>query len=342
MNNIDELLELSKDNLNVFDAFAKADQVINHPKYKNIMCSISGGSDSDIMLDLLYRVDREKKVHYVWFDTGIEYQATKDHLLYLEDRYGITIEREKAIQPIPYTTRKVGQPFLNKFVSENINMLQRNEFKWEDKPYEELIEEYPKCGSAIAWWCNRRAKPQEKYSTSMFNINRNKWLKEFLVENPPTFHIANKCCTYAKKDVSKKYIKENNIDLSIMGIRKAEGGIRSTIKSCFDHKDKKSDTYRPLFWFLEEDKRYYEEVFDVKHSDCYVKYGMTRTGCAGCPYNRKFEEEDAIIEQFEPKLYKGISNIFKDSYEYTRKYRAFCEEMNGKEKGMQQMSLDLR
>lgn len=46
MENINKLLERCKENLNVFDALAKAHDVINSPKYKNIMCSISGGSDS--------------------------------------------------------------------------------------------------------------------------------------------------------------------------------------------------------------------------------------------------------------------------------------------------------
>ena len=50
--------------------------------------------------------------------------------------------------------------------------------------------------------------------------------------------------------------------------------------------------------------------------------------CSGCPYGRDFEEELRIIEEHEPKLYKAVNNIFKDSYEYTRKYREFCREMN--------------
>lgn len=50
---------------------------------------------------------------------------------------------------------------------------------------------------------------------------------------------------------------------------------------------------------------------------------MTRTGCAGCPFGSKFEEELEIIEKYEPKLHKAINNIFKDSYEYTRQYREF-------------------
>ena len=58
--------------------------------------------------------------------------------------------------------------------------------------------------------------------TSFFNINRNKYLKEFMIENPPTFKISNKCCDLAKKHTSHGYADVE--DLMVIGIRKAEGG----------------------------------------------------------------------------------------------------------------------
>ena len=59
------------------------------------LCSISGGSDSDIVLDLIYNVDHDKKVQYYWIDTGLEYQATKKHIKFLEEKYGIEIKQIK-------------------------------------------------------------------------------------------------------------------------------------------------------------------------------------------------------------------------------------------------------
>lgn len=81
-------------NQTVLDNFIRAHKIVNDPRYKNVMCSISGGSDSDIMLDILTKVDESNKIHYVWFNTGLEHKATKDHLDYLEQRYNIKIERE--------------------------------------------------------------------------------------------------------------------------------------------------------------------------------------------------------------------------------------------------------
>lgn len=303
---------------NLIIAYSK----INNAMYKRIVCSISGGSDSDDMLDICYRCDKDNKIDYVWFDTGLEYQATKDHLKYLEEKYGIKIKPYKAIKPIPITCKEYGQPFISKQVSEFMYRLQRHDFKWEDEDYDTLIKKYPKCQSALEWWCN--TKKSKKMS-----IAQNKWLKEFIISNPPTFKISNKCCLYAKKNVSHKLLKENDYDLNIVGIRRAEGGARAVAyKSCFDEGDNGTDNYRPLFWYKDSDKSDYESSFDIVHSKCYSEYGLKRTGCAGCPYGRDFEFELQIIAEHEPKLYKAVNNIFGKSYEYTRQYKEFCRKMN--------------
>jgi 3'-phosphoadenosine 5'-phosphosulfate sulfotransferase (PAPS reductase)/FAD synthetase len=318
---IKTILDEAPQNLTIFDSLLITDNKLK--RYHNIMCSISGGADSDIVLDICVKVDRDNKVKYVFFDTGLEYEATKKHLKYLEDKYNIKIEVEKAVKPIPLCCRKYGQPFLSKQVSEFISRLQRHNFKWEDRPYEELIKEYPKCKSALKWWCN------EKGGQGVFNISRNKHLKEFMIENPPTFLISNKCCTYAKKLVANRYKEDNNIDLSITGIRKAEGGSRATAyKNCFTSNSEKgkADEYRAVFWYKNADKEEYEGHYNIVHSECYSKYGMSRTGCAGCPFGRDFETELDIIQKYEPKLYKAVNKIFGDSYEYTRKYRRFVDD----------------
>lgn len=106
--NIQEILDkcVDIDNMTIYDSFTVADLKI--PRAQNIVCSISGGADSDIMLDIISKLDTDKKVKYVFFDTGIEYEATKKHLVYLEEKYGITIERVKAIKPVPFGCRKYG------------------------------------------------------------------------------------------------------------------------------------------------------------------------------------------------------------------------------------------
>ena len=73
------------------------------------MCvQFRGGADSDVTIDICKRVDKDNKIDYVFFDTGLEYKATKDHLKKLEDRYGVDIIRRKAIKSIPTTCKEYG------------------------------------------------------------------------------------------------------------------------------------------------------------------------------------------------------------------------------------------
>ena len=184
------------DNWNIKTAENKAVQVI--ARHFKPYCSISGGSDSDVMLDMIYRADPDDKTVYYFLDTGLEYQATKEHLKYLESKYNIKIERVKALKPIPTCVKEYGQPFINKYVSEMISRLQKQGFKFQDESYESLILKYPDCKAAIKWWCNRHEKKDG--SESSFNIAYNSYLKDFLIKYPINFKVSNKCCEWSKKE----------------------------------------------------------------------------------------------------------------------------------------------
>jgi 3'-phosphoadenosine 5'-phosphosulfate sulfotransferase (PAPS reductase)/FAD synthetase len=247
---------LSTNNHAIFDGYAKAQNVILRSNIA--LCSISGGSDSDIVLDIIHNVDEFGKVTYYWIDTGLEYTATKEHLNFLEKKYGIEIQRIKPKKSIPTCVKQYGVPFLSKYVSEQMMRLQAHGFQWEDEPLEVLLKKYPKCKTALQWWCGERYSDENGIEKiSRFSIKRNRFLKEFIIANPPDFHISNKCCEFAKKKPAKRIVKELNADLDITGIRKAEGGIRSAaFKTCFSEcKSKGCDTYRPIFWYTDNDKK---------------------------------------------------------------------------------------
>lgn len=293
--------------------------------YPTIMASVSGGSDSDIMLDLIERIGYPlSTVHYVFFDTGMEFEATKRHITCLEEKYGITIERYPAVVPVPLGVKRYGIPFISKQVSEYAQRLQKHNFKWEDRPFDELYAEYPRCKAALRWWCNAWGP------NSKMNIDQNPGLKEFMTQTPPDFPISNLCCEGAKKKTACLIEKEIHPDLSCQGLRKAEGGSRALrFTSCFTENFGSTDKFRPIFWFKQDTKQVYEDFFGISHSDCYTKYGLKRTGCACCPFGRNFETELAAAEQFEPKLYKAAWNVFGKSYDYTRRYREFVKSKKG-------------
>lgn len=309
---------------------------INNPLYKSILVSVSGGANSDIVVDIVHKVDKDRKCKYVFFDTGLEFRATKEHLNYLEQRYGIEILRIRPKKPIPLACKEYGQPFLNKKVSCFIKRLQQHNFDFAngDRPFKELMEEYPNCKSALAWWC-------EENETDLFFISRNKWLKEFLIQNPPWFKISEMCCDTAKKRPAHKIKHDLKCDLSITGVRKFEGGMRQiAYKSCF-RAGEKYDEYMPVFWYRDDDKREYEEHFNIKHSKCYEEYGMRRTGCTGCPFGRLLDKELEILETYEPNLHKAAMNVFKDSYEYTMMYKEFVKKMDAEKakEGFKQINI---
>lgn len=185
-----------------------------------------------------------------------------------------------------------------------------------------MYKKYPKCKGALKWWCNQWGE------NSQLNIEKNRFLKEFIIQNPPDFKISNKCCNHAKKNPLNNYRKKNNIELTLVGIRKAEGGARSMIyKSCMSDGVHGLQHF-PLFWFKDLDKKIYENKFNITHSDAYTVYGCKRTGCAGCPFGSGFEGELDMLKQYESQLYKAVCNIFSPSYEYTRAYRKFKIEFN--------------
>ena len=307
----------------IFDSFVKAKSVFD--KYDSVTCSISGGADSDLVLDLCTKLDIDGKIKYAFFNTGLEYAATKSHLEFLESKYGVSIDRLKAVKSVPVCCREYGQPFISKYVSTRIERLQRHGFQWEDEPYEVLMSKYDNCKSALQWWCNKN-KEAAGVKISQFDIEHNVGLKEFLVESPPPFKVSAKCCEYAKKKTAHK--REMEFDLLVTGVRKGEGGLRATAyKSCYETKDNNIDQYRPLFWYKNDDKKAYEDLFGITHSECYTRYGLRRTGCTGCPYGVKLDEELEAARIFEPNLYKACNTVFKDSYEYTRKYREFVKKL---------------
>ena len=158
------------------------------------------------------------------------------------------------------------------------------------------------------------------------NISCYRLLKEFMIEHPPQFRISDKCCDGAKKDASHDYIREIDATLNMVGVRRSEGGVRATAySSCFSEASNRGDIaqFRPLFFFLDEDKERYCQIRGVTHSDLYEKYGFVRTGCACCPFGSRFEDELNAAAELDPGLCRAAINIFSPAYEYTRAYRIF-------------------
>lgn len=49
--------------------------------------------------------------------------------------------------------------------------------------------------------------------------------------------------------------------------------------------------FRPLYYVSDADKAWYKDYYGIKYSDAYEVYGLTRTGCCGCPIPSKAVED---------------------------------------------------
>jgi len=294
-------------------------------EYRKIACSYSGGSDGDIMVDMieLIKPDDCGEIRYTFFDTGLEWDATIRHIAEVEQKYGITVERIKPRKTIPVACREYGVPFISKDVSEMLSRLQKHDFDWLDTPERATEEKYGRCKSALDWYYSRRS-PSVSGKTK-YDIKRFKLLREFIMANPPDFAISDRCCDYVKKNVAKEFDKAFNPDLKIIGMRQAEGGRRAgSVKNCFTPESASvTANYRPLWYWTDEDKRIYKDWRGIRYSDCYQIWGYSRTGCAGCPCSSKAIQELKIAEQYEPNKVKAAYAVFGKSYEYREAYNAF-------------------
>lgn len=336
-----------------FDAPAKFQAiqsiVARHLKqHPNAICSYSGGADSDILIDVIERareIFRLPPVKYVFFNTGLEMKATKDHVKATAEKYGVEIETVRPKVNIVMASRKYGIPFVSKIMSAGLSEWQKKDVplsvaqeydQAEDKEAKrrELRERYPKCESVLNFLCCCNSKGEPRPNIQLV-INSSKYMRDFIGEYPPDFKISADCCTYCKKNVAHQIQK--GYDMVITGERRDEGGMRSVPRKdntslCFTETSSGQYRLRPLYYVSDADKAWYKAYYGLRYSDAYEVYGLTRTGCCGCPISYKAVADLELIRPYEPNLVKAAWNIFGKSYEYRQKYNAYKAERMAREK----------
>ena len=329
-----------------FDAPAKfeaiksiiAKRLYQHPK---AICSYSGGADSDILIDLIERTRamfdyRIPAVKYAFFNTGLEMKATRDHVKTTAEKYGVSIEEYRPKINIVQAVRTYGVPFVSKIMSVGLSEWQKKgvplsiaeEYEQaEDKAAKrkELRERYPKCESLINFLCCCNSAGEPRPNIQLV-INSSKYMRDFIAEHPPEFQISAKCCDYCKKQVAHSVQKD--YDMIITGERRDEGGMRSVPSKdntslCFTETSSGQYRLRPLYYVSDADKQWYKDYYGLRYSDAYEVYGLTRTGCCGCPISYKAVDDLELIRPYEPNVVKAAWNIFGKSYEYRAEYNRY-------------------
>lgn len=311
-------------------------------QYPNAICSYSGGSDSDILIDLIERVRKVfnlPSVDYVFLNTGLEMKATKDHVKAIAKKYGVEIREIRPRVGIVQASREHGIPFVSKIMSAGLEGVQTkniplsiydeyNSATDKVKKRKELKERYPKSESVINFLCCCNSKGEPRPDIQLV-INSSKFMLDFIKQNPPDFKISAKCCDYCKKQAAHRVQK--GYDVIITGERRDEGGMRSVPRKdntslCFTETSSGQYRLRPLYYVSDADKAWYKEYYGIRYSDAYEVYGMKRTGCCGCPISYRAVDDLELIRPYEPNVVKAAWNIFGKSYEYRAKYNEYKEK----------------
>ena len=74
---------------------------------------------------------------------------------------------------------------------------------------------------------------------------------------------------------------------------------------CFTETSSGQYRLRPLYYVSDADKAWYKEKYGVRYSDAYEVYGLTRTGCCGCPISYKAVADLEKIKPYEPNVVKA-------------------------------------
>ena len=319
-------------------------------QHPNAICSYSGGSDSDILIDIIERARRLfglPEIKYCFFNTGLEMKAIKDHVKDTAEKYGVEITEHKPKKNIVLASREYGLPFVSKIMSAAMECVQKKQLPFsikteydeaEDKAAkrQELRERYPKAEQGINFLCCCNSAGEPRPNIQLV-INSSQYMYDFMVENPPQFKISAKCCDYCKKQVAHHVQKD--FDMIITGERRDEGGMRSVPRSedfegtmCFYEQGDGKFRFRPLYYVSDTDKAWYKDHYGLRYSDAYEVYGLKRTGCCGCPISARAVEDLERIRPYEPNVVKAAWNIFGDSYRYRAAYNEYKKKRREQDK----------
>ena len=133
--------------------------------------------------------------------------------------------------------------------------------------------------------------------------------------------VSDRCCSELKKKPIKRYEKEANRSISILGLRMSEGGQRANHAGCtvFDsnHSLKK---FKPLNPCSNEFIEWYIESRNIKLCSLYYSpYNFKRTGCKGCPYAINLQGQLEIMGKYFPNERKQCELIWKPVYQEYRR-----------------------
>lgn len=275
------------------DRLEKIQQIIRKYGEENFYISFSGGKDSTVLSALVDIALPNNQIPRVYANTGIELNMIRDFVFDLaksDDRFFII----KPSVPIKPMLEKEGYPFKSKIHSNCVNLYQTDPTK-------------------NMWKGYTGQRPQYWHTTTC----PKKLMYQFTEEN--NLRISDICCVKMKEEPLKNWAKDNERNIAIIGIMKAEGG-RRTQSTCLQFSGKKVKKFQPLVVVTKDWEDWFIKTYDVKICDIYNQpYNFDRTGCKGCPFNIHLQNELDVLEKYFPAERKQCELIWGPVYnEYRR------------------------
>lgn len=285
----------------LFDRLEVIKKTIEKYGEDNFYVSFSGGKDSTVLHYLLDMALPNNKIPRVFSNTGIEYFSIVNFVKKLQENDERIIMLKPSVN-IKETLQKNGYPFKSKAHSKWVNTYQNNGMTWSIKNYigEGDKQLYRPCPNIL------------KYQFSEdFKIN-----------------ISDKCCLKMKEEPLLNWQKQNNKPYGIVGIMREEGGRRMGA-NCMSFKGNKLVNFQPLAKVTKDWEEWFIKEHHIELCELYYEpYNFKRTGCRGCPFAIKLQNELDLMEKYFPNERKQCEIIWKPVYEEYRRlgYRLKKEE----------------
>jgi len=132
-------------------------------------------------------------------------------------------------------------------------------------------------------------------------------------------NVSDRCCVEMKEKPILEWEKKTGIKNKMLGLMASEGGRRALRGKCKTFKENRL-SFQPLMKVTEEWEQWFIDKFNIKLCELYYPpYNFKRTGCKGCPYSLKLQEQLDTMERLLPNERKQCELIWKPVYtEYRR------------------------
>ena len=324
--------EILDNELILYDRLEVIKQTIQKYGEENFYLSFSGGKDSTVVHHLLDMAIPGNMIPRVYLNTGIEYNAMVEwvkELAKTDDRITI-IKPQKNIKK---TLEEKGYPFKSKAFSDVYPTYRKH--KREVWDVMEQIEKKPELKTNYDFihnlsnstkWVIKEYYGLRERNGAIYEFSSCPQSLQYLFKQD--MNISDKCCLEMKEKPLDRWQKEHNKPIAILGLMAAEGGRRESVK-CIAFKGNKPKTFSPLAKVTIDWENWFIEKYGIQLCRLYYEpYNFIRSGCKGCPFNLKLEEDLSTLERYFPEEYRQCQYIWKPVYDEYRRigYRLKAEE----------------